>query len=663
MRTVLTVPALLLLAACSGAESGEPNGSAGTAASTAGSGGALSGAGGAAGNGGGAGAGGLNAVAGTGGVGAAGEGTAGTAGVGGAAGGAGGAAGNYDIPTITWPSPDCVTLAQTTLAGMTKHQKAAQMVMAPNPNNGDVTAEEVGAVFAPGGAIPPGGSSPMSWATMIDGYITAAGATPLQLPILYGLDAVHGNNAATGTVVFPHNAGLGCTRNPQLVEEIGKITAMEVRAIGANWTFGPMVSVSFDDRWGRVYESFSEDVQVTAQLSAAAVLGLQGRGGLGSGSPGIIACAKHWAGDGQASAGTSGKGAVVDRGNVMIDEAAMRAYGIAPYLPALQAGLGSVMVSDATWNGSNMTGHTQLMTDILKGELGFKGFISTDWNAATESVDNPGIVAAAEAGVDMFMQPSGWQDAIDSIEAGVSDARIDDAVTRLLSVKCEAGLFDAPQRDAALMAAVGSAEHRMVGRQAVRESMVLAQNENNVLPLAKTASVWVGGSGADNLANQCGGWTIAWQGSGGDTEGTTILEAVTKVVQPAATLDAADVAIIVLSEGPYAEFQGDSESIDTLPQSDFDLLAQAKAAGKQVVAIVMSGRPVLITDDLPNADAWIIAWLPGTEGDGVADVLFGDYAPTGKLSHSWPKTQEQANVNFGDPGYDPLFPLGHGLTY
>jgi beta-glucosidase len=394
------------------------------------------------------------------------------------------------------------------------------------------------------------------------------------------------------------------------------------------------------------------------------VLGLQGRGGLGSGQPGIIACAKHWAGDGQATAGTSGKGAVVDRGDVQIDEAAMRAYGIAPYLPALQAGLGSVMVSDATWNGENMTGHAQLMTDILKVELGFKGFISTDWQAATESVDSPGFVAAAEAGVDMFMQPNGWQDTIGALETGLSATRLDDAVTRLLQTKCQAGLFTNAARDPALLASVGSAEHRMVGRQAVRESLVVVQNTGNVLPLAKTANVWVGGTGADDIGRQCGGWTISWQGSSGNTtEGTTILEAVTNVVAPAASMEAADVVVVVLSEGPYAEFQGDSESIDTLPQADFDLLAQAKGAGKQVVAIVMSGRPVLITDELANADAWVIAWLPGTEGDGVADVLFGDFNPTGKLSHSWPKTDAAANVNVGDPGYDPLFALGHGLSY
>ncbi|HEX2880204.1 MAG TPA: glycoside hydrolase family 3 protein [Polyangiaceae bacterium] len=665
--------ALWLLAACGSsgedAPTMQPAGNSGsTGLPSGGTGGTVQGGGGTAGTvAGGGTAGDVGVVGGAGGAGTAGTGGAPTAGAGGAAGGSAGTGGGsgFMVPTVAWPSAECVTLAQTTLAGMSTRQKAAQMVMAPNPGNADVSGQEVGAVFAPGGAVPPGGSGVQSWATMIDGYIGAAASTELAIPILYGLDGVHGNNTATGTVIFPHNAGLGSTRNPALVEQVGQIAAKEIRATGANWTFGPMVSVSFDDRWGRVYESFSEDPAITAELSAAMVLGLQGRGGVGSGQPGVIACAKHWAGDGQATAGTSGKGAVVDRGDVQIDEAAMRAYGIAPYLPAIQAGLGSVMVSDATWNGENMTGHSQLMNDILKVELGFKGFISTDWQAATESVDSPGFVAAAEAGVDMFMQPNGWQGTIDALETGLSAARLDDAVTRLLQTKCQAGLFTNAARDPALIASVGSAEHRMVGRQAVRESLVLAQNTGNVLPLAKTAgTVWVGGSGADDIGRQCGGWTISWQGnSGNTTTGTTISAAINSVAPLAATMDAASVVVVVLSEAPYAEFEGDSQSIDTLPPDDFALLAQAKAAGKQVVAIVMSGRPVLITDQLANADAWVIAWLPGTEGDGVADVLFGGFAPTGKLSHSWPASADQVNVNVGDPGYAPLFMLGHGLTY
>jgi beta-glucosidase len=497
---------------------------------------------------------------------------------------------------------------------------------------------------------------------MVDSFIQASTQTRLAIPILFGVDAVHGNNTASGTVIFPHNAGLGSTRDPALVQEVARITALECAATGISWTFAPVVSVSWDDRWGRVYESFSEDPVLTEQLSAAATMGLQGATGLGTGKPGIVGCSKHWAGDGQATAGTSTKGGIVDRGNIQIDLPTMRKFGIGPYLQAIQAGLGSIMVSDARWNGASLTSSKQMMTDILKGELAFKGFIATDWNAATDSAG--GIANAVNAGVDMLMQPSDWKGSITTIATPgtIADDRINDAVTRILNVKCEAGLFGY-KRDTALMASVGSAEHRALGRKAVQASMVLLQNNNNVLPLAKTSSVWVGGSGANSLANQCGGWTISWQGDGSLTKGTTIAQAVAKVTMPAATMAQADVAIVVLSEHPYAEFRGDSATIDTLPAADFALLDSAKAAGKKVVAIILSGRPVLIATHLMAADAWIAGWLPGTEGDGVADVLFGDYKPTGKLSHSWPRTQDQANVNFGDAGYNPLFPLGHGLTY
>jgi beta-glucosidase len=563
-------------------------------------------------------------------------------------------------PTVTWPSAACQAQAADLISKMTLQEKAAQMVMALSPTVADVQAMAPGAVFAGGSTLLPGGFSPASWATTVDAYIQAGAQSRLGIPILFGVDALHGNNKATGTVIFPHNIGLGCTRDPALVEEVARITALEVAATGVTWTYGPMVSVSFDDRWGRVYESFSEDPTLTGLLGTAATVGLQGRMGIGTGQPGIVACAKHFAGDGQATAGTSSKGGIVDRGDIRIDEAAMRKFGIAPYIPAIKAGLASIMVSDARWNGASLTASSHIMIDILKGELGFKGFIATDWNAAITS--GGGIVPSVNAGVDMLMQSTDWQGSITTIAAGVPVARINDAASRILAVKCQAGLFGW-KRDPALIASLGSPEHRAVGRRAVRESLVVMQNTGNVLPIAKTARVWVGGSGASNLTNQCGGWTITWQGAGNMTQGTTITQALAKVTTPAATMAQADVAVVVLSEGPYAEFTGDSATIDTLPPADFALLDQAKAAGKKVVAIIMSGRPVLIANHLTAADAWVAAWLPGTEGDGVADVLVGDYVPTGKLSHSWPRTQDQTNVNVGDPGYNPLYAIGYGLSY
>lgn len=591
-------------------------------------------------------------------------GSAGAGGMSGGAGGGGGASSNFPIPKVTWPSAACQTKTATLLGMMTKAEKAGQLVMAGNanaspPSPADVTSLAPGAVFSPGGASPPGGVTPQNWAAMTDSYVAATAATRLKIPALYGVDAVHGMNAASGAVIFPHNAGLGSTQDPALVQEVARITALEASAMGVTWTFAPVVSVSFDDRWGRVYESFSEDPTLTGLLSAAATMGLQGAMGLGTGKPGIVACSKHWAGDGQAKAGTSAKGGVVDRGDIQVDEATLRKFGIGPYLQAIDAGLGSIMVSDATWNKMSLTSSKHVIVDILKTELGFKGFVATDWNAANTS---GGVVNVINAGVDMLMQPDDWKGTIAALQTGVPDDRLNDAVTRILNVKCEAGLFEY-QRDNAALASVGSAEHRAVGRKAVAESLVVLKNENNVLPLAKATKVWVGGSGAKDLARQCGGWTISWQGDGSKTTGTTISDAIAKVGTVAADMNSADVAVIVLSEKPYAEFQGDSQMLNTLPPADLTLVDQAHQAGKKVVAIVVSGRPVLIQDHLANGDAWIAAWLPGTEGDGVADVLYGTVKPIGKLSHSWPKTDAQANVNIGDAGYDPLFKLGHGLTY
>jgi beta-glucosidase len=628
---------------------------AGTAGSTTGTAGATTGTAGA------QGAAGATGTAGAGAAGATGTAGAGTAGV-------TGTGGAFSIPTVTWPSAACKTMAMGLVGQMTRAEKAAQMVMAPlgSASTADVKTLAPGAIFAPGGYPDP--AAPLSiagWGSLLDSYTALIPMTAHQIPFLIGADAVHGNNTATGAVIFPHNAGLGGMNDPALVQQIGRITAQEAAAAGLNWTFAPVVSVAWDDRWGRVYESFNENPTIANQLAAAATMGLQGMGGLGTGAPGIVACSKHWAGDGQATsnaAGTTWKGGIVDRGNITIDLTMLRQYGIAPYMGALGAGLGSIMVSDATWMNTSLTSNSQIITDILKTELGFQGFVSTDWNAAT---DSPGstIPKAIAAGIDMLMQPSDWKGAITTINTStaITDARINDAATRIIQTKCQAGLFAKPTRDTTLAASVGSADHRMVARQAVRESMVLLQNTGNVLPLAKTAKVWVGGSGGDSLANQMGGWTITWQGNGAKTTGTTIKTAIGKVATVTANMADADVAVVVLSEGPYAEFKGDSKTLNTISAADFALLDMAKAANKKVVAIILSGRPVLIQDHLAAAGAWVAAWLPGSEGDGVADVLFGDYKPTAKLSHSWPKTDAEYSIMLA--GYSPLFMAGFGLSY
>jgi beta-glucosidase len=574
----------------------------------------------------------------------------------GAAGGGDGSIGTLpDASVRAWPSAACQAQTAALLGMMTRAEKAGQMLMA-NTNASMADLQNL----APGGILIAGGGSPTgmpaaaaAWATWTDSFQTAAAATRLKVPVLIGLDAVHGNNGATGTTIFPHNAGLGSSRDPALVSQVTHITALETAGVGVNWIYGPVVSVAWDYRWGRVYESFSGDETLTGLLAAASVLGVQGSGGLNTGNPGVVACAKHFAGDGQMGPPSS-KGGVVDRGNITLDLAGLTKYGINPYVPVIQAGLGCIMVSDARWNNTGLTSDAQIITTILKGQLGFKGFVISDYDAA-----NP-IPPAINAGVDMCMVGGGWQNAIATItnSAAIPDSRINDAVTRILNVKCEAGLFT-NKRDPALLTSVGSPEHRAVARKAVSASLVVLQNTGNVLPLAKTSKVFIEGSGANSLDKQCGGWTISWQGSGSKTTGTTIQQAITKVTPPMATLAQADVDIVVLGEPPYAEFVGDRMSIDTLPATDLALVDAAHAAGKKVVAIVLSGRPVLITPHLANADVWIAAWLPGTEGDGVADVVFGDYKPTGKLSHAWPKAATDFNIMTA--GFVPQFPIGFGL--
>jgi len=584
-------------------------------------------------------------------------------GAGGSSSSGGGGTDGGAVTTVNWPSAACKTQTATLLAKMTRLQKAGQMVSAVNPPMGEVTANQYGSILSGGNDMPAAGNTPADWAAMTDGYLQATSGGPLGIPEIYATDAVHGNSHPSGTVIFPHAIGLASSRDAALVTQVEQIAALETIATGMTMTYAPQASVAWDARWGRFYETFSEDVAWASDMVTAAVIGLQGPKGLGTGTPGIIACTKHWAGDGQGTAGTSHTGAIVDRSDIQIDLPTMEKYGMASYVGAIQAGLGCMMVSDTTWNGKWITSSSQMITTLLKGMYGFQGFVLTDWNA---EVAAGGIDATINAGVDMLMDGTGANFAGDVMSIAnskaISQARIDDAVTRILNVKCQAGLFGF-KRDPSLLASVGSAAHRALARKAVAQSLVILQNNKSALPIAKTAKVWVGGSGANSLDNQCGGWTINWQGNGSATQGTTISQAIGKVAAPAASMAAADVEVVVLSEPPYAETPGDNATLNNLPPSDFTLLTQARATGKPVVAIVLSGRPVLITNALANADAWVAAWLPGTEGDGVADVLFGDVKPTGKLTHSWRRDDSQANFMKVTGTYNPLFPLGFGLTF
>ena len=580
--------------------------------------------------------------------------------------------------------------AKALLGTMTLEEKVGQMVQAEQDQvkEGDVAAYFLGSLLS-GGNSDPKTNSLQDWTDLYDRVQSQTQKTRLKIPLLYGIDAVHGHNNVIGAVIFPHHIGLGATRDAALVEEVERITAQEVRATGIHWVFAPCVAVSRDERWGRSYESFSEDPALVAELARAAVRGFQG-GDL-TDPLRVLACAKHYVGDGGTVYG-SGTVALetdktkhwpMDQGDTRLSEADLRRIHMAGYKTAIEEGVGSIMPSYSSWNGERMSGHKHLLTDVLKDEMGFEGFLISDYNAIDALPGNyrEQIKASTNAGMDMFMVPSRWKELYgllkDLAEKGeVPMSRIDDAVLRILRVKYAMGLMD-PGRsalaDRSLQKSFGSAEHRAVARRAVRQSMVLLKNDKKVLPLAKTAKrIHVAGSNADDIGNQCGGWTISWQGESGapTTGGTTILAALRaaagadRVTYARDGLGAAgaDVAVVVVGETPYAEYKGDRDDL-SLSKDDRATLANAKKAGVPVVLVVVSGRPLILGDAVDMADAVVAAWLPGTEGQGVADVLFGDYKPTGKLPFSWPRSMEQIPINVGDAKYDPLFAYGFGLTY
>jgi beta-glucosidase len=574
------------------------------------------------------------------------------------------------------------------LSRMTLEEKVGQMIQANSASLKDPSDVEklfLGSILSGGSSDPKNGNSLIDWTDHYDSFQSRTQSTRLRIPILYGIDAVHGHSNVLGAVIFPHNIGLGCSRKPELVERAARITAIETRATGINWTFAPCVTVPRDERWGRSYEGFGETPELARMLGEAAVRGYQGKDLSDSSS--VLACAKHWIGDGGTKYGTGRKLRadlqILDRGDVLLTERELRDIHMAGYVSAIKAGVGTIMPSYSSWNGVKCSGSKRLLTEILKEELKFDGFLISDYDAIDEM---PGdyktqIETSTNAGMDMFMVSAKYRELYALLlelvrENRVAMPRVDDAVTRILRVKFAMGLMDAGRShlaDRKLHASFGSAAHRQVARECVRASLVLLKNEKRVVPVSKNLKrIHVAGKSADDIGNQCGGWTISWQGKSGNqtSGGTTILKAIKETVSPqtmitysqdGANAAGADLGIVVIGETPYAEWQGDRQTLE-LSEEDIAVVDKMKQAGMPLLIVLISGRPLIIDKVIDKADAFVAAWLPGTEGLGVTDVLFGDFKPIGRLSFSWPRSMAQIPINAGDKNYDPLFKYGFGLT-
>jgi beta-glucosidase len=564
------------------------------------------------------------------------------------------------------------------LAAMTLTEKVGQMTLVEKNSIGadDIAAFSIGGLLSGGGGSPEE-NTPEAWAAMVNAYQDAALSSRTGVPLLYGVDAVHGHNNVRGAVIFPHNVGLGAASDPNLMERIGQVTAAEMIATGIYWNYAPAVSVPRDIRWGRTYEGYSEDTDVVSTLAAAYLRGLQGDDLADGGT--VLATPKHYVGDGGTAWGSSSTGSYqIDQGVTEVDETELRAVHLPPYLDAIDEGAASIMVSYSSWDGPKMHAQRYLIDEVLKGELGYEGFIVSDWGAIDQISNdyNEAVAASINAGVDMNMVPHDYRRFITTltraVEAGdVSEDRIDDAVRRILTIKFALGLFERPYGDDALLADVGSDEHRAVAREAVAKSQVLLKNDGRMLPLAADVpTLFVGGQAADDIGIQSGGWTIEWQGAAGDiTEGTTILEAIratvsaeTEVVyEPFGRFDADTpaVCLAVVGEVPYAEGFGDSADL-RLPVGDLRVLNRMEEQCERLAVVLVSGRPLIVTDLIEAWDALVAAWLPGTEGQGVVDVLFGLEPFAGALPYTWPRSVDQLPLGQHDAG-EPLFPFGFGL--
>jgi beta-glucosidase len=593
------------------------------------------------------------------------------------------------------------------LSRMTLEEKVGQMTQAERGAVTDdpsrITNWKLGGVLSGGGSTPTPNTA-AAWADMVDRFEQAALNTRLHIPLLYGVDSVHGHGNLLGATVFPHNIGLGATRDPGLVRKVEAITASETRASGPQWVFAPCICAARDDRWGRTYESFGEDPGLVIQMETA-IDGFQGKPGHLADRDHVLATAKHYAGDGATVYGTASGDYKIDQGIAITDRQSFWQNALRQYVPAVQDhDVGSVMPSyssvdwkeDGVGNPIKMHANQELITGVLKGSMGFRGFVISDWEGIHQI---PGdwatqVRTGVNAGIDMMMEPFSAQSfettLTAEVQAGrVSMSRIDDAVKRILTKKFELGLFEHPFTDRSNIGDIGSPEHRKVARRAVAESQVLLQNRRDTLPLRDKADVYVAGSNADNIGNQAGGWTLTWQGgSTNKIPGTTILDgiraaasrgSVTFSVDASAPISRKQVGVVVVGETPYSEGFGDvggprwafdpGDHGVPRPVKDMQISAADRAtidkvcaAAAKCVVVIVSGRPLIIDPaQLKTMDALVEAWLPGSEGAGVADTLFGERPFTGKLPVTWPRTLAQEPINVGDASYDPLYPFGYGL--
>ncbi|MFZ4826141.1 MAG: glycoside hydrolase family 3 protein [Phototrophicaceae bacterium] len=594
------------------------------------------------------------------------------------------------LPVFRDPSQNTDARIHDLLSQMTLAEKVGQMTQIENLSIApqDVTDYLIGSVLSGGNGIPQAGNNPQNWAKMVYDYVDASLHTRLGIPLVYGADAVHGHNGVKGATIFPHNIGLGATRNPDLVRQIGQATAQAMLATGIYWNFAPAVSVPRDIRWGRTYEGYSENTDLVIELAMAFIDGMANPDMEGAW---VMPSVKHFVADGgtdwnsvipsvwllQNNEQAADDNFKLDQGDATVSETELRERFLAPYAEAVKRGVLNVMASHSSWQGVKMHGHHYLMTDVLKHELGFEGFIVSDWMSVDAVAENyyDAVVTSINAGLDMCMVPYDFKRFISVVTQAVEQgdipmSRIDDAVTRILRAKFALGLFEQSHTNEAWLTHIGSQAHRELARQAVQQSAVLLKHTHDTLAINPNATLYVGGIGANDIGLACGGWTVGWQGSAGAvTDGRTLLEGLTAHHATQITYDAegmfegmAEVGVAVIAEYPYAEGFGDRSKLQ-VDDAQVQMVTRLREHCQKLVLVVYCGRPLAITPLIELADAVVVGWLPGTEADALADVLYGKIPFSGKLPYTWIADMTQVpRATLDQSDVTPLYPFGHGLS-